>query len=717
MIRFDDILEKVSDLYSEKALVPLQKAYVFAAQSHKGQVRLSGEPYLSHPLEVANILADMKLDPTTLTAALLHDVLEDTDVTVFDIKKVFGEEVAHLVEGVTKIGLVEESSPETRRAETIRKIILAMTDDLRVIFIKLADRIHNLKTLKYLSDKKQRQIAQETLEIYAPIANRLGMGRIKVELEDLSFRYVDQKNYFRILSLIKTKKKDSEKILKKMEKSILNLMNKNNIPTEISSRIKRPYSVYRKMKRQGVKFDQVYDFMALRLITDSTRNCYAALGIIHQNWTHLPSRFNDFISMPKPNLYQALHTTILTEKKQTIEIQIRTQEMHEISVNGIAAHWRYKESDARSMVKEDERLQWLREMVDLFNEQKDPRKFIKSLKTNLIPEEVYVFTPKGKVITLPMGATALDFAFKIHTEIGLHADKAIVNGKPVPLKTVLEPGTIVEIATSDNKKPTRNWLNFAFTSKAQHHIKRWLNKQEQIKNISLGKKLWNKHLNRYQIKSSSIKGKALLKKIRLTTHSHIKSLKDFYEMVGIGKIVLNRKFLEKIYPDKEFRSKKETLIKKAVKKVTKKTKPAIKIKNLESSNIKLARCCSPVYGEPIIGYITSGKGITVHSIRCHLVKKEILPSQRMVDVSWDKSSRGDYEASLLIKAKDRPGVLAKITSKIADLDVNINKANIKSVSDRTTRINLSITVQDIEQLKKIISQIEDISEVLSVSRI
>jgi len=717
MIRFDDILDKLSDLYGEKDLVPLQKAYVFAARSHKGQVRLSGEPYLSHPLEVANILADMKLDPTTLTAALLHDVLEDTDVTALDIKKVFGKEVAHLVEGVTKIGLVEESSPETRRAETIRKIILAMTDDLRVIFIKLADRIHNLSTLKYLSDKKQTQIAQETLEIYAPIANRLGMGRTKGELEDMSFRYVDQKNYFRILSLIKTRKKDSEKILKKTEKNIFNLMKKNNIPVEISTRIKRPYSIYSKMKRQGVKFDQVYDFMALRIITDSSRNCYAALGIIHQNWTHLPSRFNDFISMPKPNLYQALHTTILTEKKQTIEIQIRTHEMHEISVNGIAAHWKYKETDAKSIVKEDERLQWLREMVELYNEQKDPGKFIKSLKTNLIPEEVYVFTPKGKVITLPMGATALDFAFKIHTEIGLHADHAKINGKQGALNTILEPGSIVEIITSEKKTPHRNWLNFAFTSKAQHHIKRWLNKQEKIKNISLGKKLWNKQLAKYKIKGPPIKGKALLKKIRQATHSHIKSLKDFYAMVGIGKIVLNKKLLEKILPDKNLSEKKETLIKKAVNKVTKNVEPAIKVKNLESSNIKLARCCSPIYGEPIIGYITSGKGITIHSLRCHLVKKEILPSQRMVEVSWDKSVKGDYEASLSIKAKDIPGVLAKITSKIASLKVNIKKANVNIASDKTTRINLSLTVQDIVQLEKITTEIKGIREVLSVERL
>lgn len=391
--------------------------------------------------------------------------------------------------------------------------------------------------------------------------------------------------------------------------------------------------------------------------------------------------------------------------------------MHEIAVNGIAAHWKYKETDAKALVKEDQRLQWLREMADLYKEQKDPRKFLKDLKTNLIPEEVYIFTPKGKVITLPMGATALDFAFKIHTEIGLHADKAIINRRTVPLKTVLEPGTIVEITTSDKKTPIRNWLNFAFTSKAQHQIKRWLNKQEQIKNISLGKKLWNKQQKKHKTRESPLKGKELLKKIRQAIYPHIKSLKDFYELVGIGKIVLNERLLEKIYPERKARSGKVALIKKAVKKVTKKPELDIKVKNIESSSIKLARCCSPVHGEPITGYITSGKGITVHSLRCPLVKKEILPSQRMVEVSWDKPTKSDYEASLLIKALDTPGVLAKITSKIACLQINIRKANVEASPDKKTRVNLQLTVKNIEQLEKALTEINGIPEVLSVERL
>ena len=396
MIRFDDILEKVTPRLGEKDIAVLQKAYVFAARAHKGQVRRSGEPYLSHPLEVAGMLADMNLDRTTLVAGLLHDVLEDTDVTAAEIREAFGKEVVALVEGVTKISRVQEASPEARRAETIRKIILAMTDDLRVIFIKLADRIHNLKTLKFLDEEKQRQIAKETLEIYAPIANRLGMGKIRAELEDLSFRYVAPEEYFKVTALVEPLAKAGEKELRQLKRTLEGLLKENGIPAEIFARIKRPYSVWSKMKRRDIGFDQVYDFLALRLITDTVKNCYAALGIIHQKWPHLPQRFRDFIAMPKPNMYQALHTTVITEDQKTFEIQIRTREMHDLAENGISAHWKYKEGEPQGLAKDDQRLHWLREMVALYEEQKNPREFLKTLKTNLIPEEVYVFTPEGQ---------------------------------------------------------------------------------------------------------------------------------------------------------------------------------------------------------------------------------------------------------------------------------------------------------------------------------
>jgi GTP pyrophosphokinase len=717
MIRFDTILEKVVSSYSEKDITLLKKAYIFAARAHKGQVRRSGEPYLSHPLEVANMLADMNLDTITLVAGLLHDVLEDTEVTAPDIRKEFGQEIAHLIEGVTKISLVETSSPETRKAESIRKIILAMTDDVRVIFIKLADRIHNLKTLKFLPEEKQKQIAKETLELYAPIANRLGMGRIKAELEDLSFRYVDPENYFKIASLVDPLRKKAEKELRGIKKALEQLMEANQIPAEIFFRIKRSYSIFNKIKRRNVSFDQVYDFMALRLITDTAKNCYAAMGLVHQKWPHIPHRFRDFIAMPKPNLYQALHTTIITKTEQTVEIQFRTQEMHDLAENGISAHWRYKEADPKAIAKEDKRLLWLREVAELYREQKSPREFLKSLKTDLIPEEVYVFTPQGKVITLPLGATALDFAFKIHSELGLHAAGATINGETTSLRTVLKPGDIVEIQSSSEKTPSREWLNYAFTSTARHHIKRWLNLQDKIKNTALGKKLWQKQAARYSLPPEVKKGKALISHISRGTHRHIKKLDDFYAQVGSGKIILNKKLMEKIFPEVDLSKTKETIIKKVVTRVAKKPRTVIQVTGKDTSHLKLAKCCYPIKGESIIGYITSGKGITIHSTRCPLVAKEILDPQRIVEASWDKAIKGTYQGRLLIKAQDTPGVLAKLTSVIAQQKGNITKAEVITFPDKKAQIKLTLNIDDIEHLERIMGRIEKIKELFSVDRV
>jgi guanosine-3',5'-bis(diphosphate) 3'-pyrophosphohydrolase len=717
MIRFDDILERVSPSYNEKEITLLQKAYVFAAKAHKGQTRRSGEPYLSHPLEVTNMLAEMNLDSTTLAAGLLHDVMEDSDITALEIKEVFGKEIADLVEGVTKISRVEGSSPEARQAESIRKIILAMTDDLRIIFIKLADRIHNLKTLKFLTEDKQRQIAQETLEVYAPLANRLGMGKIKAELEDFSFRYVDPDNYFKIASLVDPQRKKAEKELKKVKKILENIMKENHIPAKLYYRIKRPYSVQYKMQRRSIDFDQVYDFKALRLITDSVQNCYAALGIIHQEWTYLPHRFRDFISMPKPNLYQSLHTTIITKEKQTFEVQIRTQDMHNLAENGISAHWKYKETDQQHIIKEDTRLQWLREMVDLYKEQKSPQEFLKTLKKDLIPEEVYVFTPKGKVINLPLGASVLDFAFKIHTEIGFSASQAKINGTLVPLKTILKTGDIVEIITAPDITPKRGWLNIVFTSSARHHIKRWLNLQDKIKNTALGKKLWEREKKKHsQVLVKFFEEKNLLRSLNKATNFNIKKMEGFFALIGFGKIILNKKFMQDLLSTEMIEKKKASLVKKVITKVAR-TKPGIQVKGEEGSPVNLAKCCFPIKGEPIIGYITSGKGIRVHSLRCPLVKKEILDHQRMVEVSWGSSSKGSYGGRILIKSKDSPGVLAKVASAIAQLQGNITKANVATFADKKAQIRLSLIIRDIKHLELIIKKISGIKEIFSVERI
>ncbi len=707
MIRFDDILDKVSPRFGEKDVLVLQQAYVFSARAHKGQVRRSGEPYLSHPLEVASRLADMGLDRTTLVAGLLHDVLEDAEVTAAELRETFGKDVAALVEGVTKIGRVEDVPAEVRRAETIRKVILAMTDDLRVIFIKLADRLHNLRTLKFLGQAAQKRIAAETLEIYAPIANRMGMGRLKAELEDLAFRYVEPEEYFRVAGLVEPRRKTAEAELRKLKRALDALLKANGLPAEIVWRIKRPYSIFRKMKLQRVDFAQVYDFLALRLITDSVKSCYAALGAIHQRWTHLPNRFRDFIAMPKPNGYRALHTTIVTQEKLSVEIQLRTREMHELAEEGIAAHWRYKDEDAQSLLKEDKRLLWLREMAELFRDQKNPREFLKDLKINLVPEEVYVLTPKGRVEALPAGASALDFAFRVHSEIGLHAAAARINGRLSPLKAVLRTGDIVEIQTSPERWPSRSWLSIATTSGALQHIKRWLNQQERTKAIALGRKLWEKELRRYDLPREFPENEALLERLRASSASLLGSLDSFFAQVGRGRVVLGRKLLERLLPpgvDLRRRTAGGA-------------EPEIQVKDRENALLRLARCCSPVKGEAIVGYITAGRGITIHALHCPRVVKETLAPDRLVDVAWGTVAQDVYKARLLIRVLDCPGLLAKVTAAIAASGGDITKAEVETTADRKGRIRVALRIRDIHELQAIEKEVGALPGIQAVERI
>ena len=710
MIRFEDILDKVSSSFSDREINLLRKAYVFAASAHKGQSRRSGEPYLSHPLEVASMLADLKLGSNTLAAGLLHDVLEDTDVTLPQLREAFGQEVATLVEGVTKISRVQESSPARQQAETIRKIILAMTSDLRVIFIKLADRLHNLKTLKFLSADKQKRIAKETLEVYAPLANRLGMGRLKAELEDLAFRYVAPDDYFSMTSLIEPQRKKAETALEKVEAELRELLKATGIPAEIYSRVKRPYSIYSKMKKQVIDFDQVYDFLALRIITDTERNCYAALGLIHQKWPHLPHRFRDFVAMPKPNLYRALHTTIITENRQTVELQIRTQEMHNLAENGIAAHWRYKEPDSATL-KEDRRLQWLREMVELYKDQPNPREFLASLKTDLLPEEVSVFTPKGQRVTLPAGASVLDFAFKIHSEIGLHCAGARVNGRAVLLKAILKTGDIVEIQTSPDKTPLPSWLNIAFTSNARHHLKRWLNMKEKAKSIALGKKLWSKKLWSRRLPAGLRKEADLLKRLAEVSTLKIKSPDDFYGLVGSGRILLDQRFLDKLAQDRGAPAKRWPRL------PFPRRSPEIQGRDASGPLVRLASCCAPVRGEPITGYITVGKGVTVHALRCPFIKKEVLNRHRLVEVSWASFADKAYKAKLRVQAKNKPGLLAKVTAAIADVGSNISQAQAKTSAEGKAHIDFTLDIRDIRDLEEIKTRIMKIKDIVSVERI
>jgi len=715
MVRFDDILEKVSSYISEKEIAALRKAYVFAGKAHKGQVRRSGEPYLSHPLEVTSYLADMRLDKTTLVAALLHDVIEDTDTTTAAIRESFGREVADLVEGVTKISRVQEVSPEVRRAETIRKIILAMTDDIRVVFIKLADRVHNLKTLRYLDEEKQRQIARETLDIYAPIANRLGMGRIRAELEDLSFRYVAPEEFAKVAAAVEPQRKAAEADLAAVKKTLEALVASNGLPAEVYSRIKRPYSVWSKMKRRDIGFDEVFDFLALRVITDSVKNCYAILGIIHQRWPHLPQRFRDFIAMPKPNLYQALHTTVLTQGRKTFEIQIRTREMHDLAENGIAAHWRYKDDTPPGPMVEDRRLHWLREMAALFEEKKNPQEFLRSLKTNLIPEEVYVFTPKGKVVNLPPGATALDFAFKVHTEVGLRATGARINGSPAPVKTPLKTGDIVEILTAPDKVPTRGMMAAAVTSGARQALRRALDLKSRTTSVTLGRRLWEKEVRKYAVPAEFRRDEDLARRLAAVLGPRAPSLDEFYRQAGLGRIVIDAKLVESVFGPVEPR--KPGLLGKAAARLVPGPGPGVRIKDIDGQMIKLAKCCSPVKGEPVVGYMTAGQGLTVHSLRCPLVTKEILDAQRIVEVSWDPSFAGTFKARLLVKSKDSPGVLAKVAAAVAGLEGDIFRAEASMVSEGKARIRLDIRIRDIRHLEAISRRISGLKDVASVERV
>jgi GTP pyrophosphokinase len=713
MVRFDDILEKVASYITEKEVAVLRKAYVFAGQAHKGQVRRSGEPYLSHLLEVTDYIADMRLDRTTLVAALLHDVLEDTETTSAAVRESFGKEVAGLVEGVTKISRVQEVSPEVRRAETIRKIILAMTDDIRVIFIKLADRVHNLKTLRFLDEEKQRQIARETLDIYAPIANRLGMGRIRAELEDHSFRYVAPEEFAKVAAAVDPQRKAAEADLADMRGALAELIAANGLPAEIYSRVKRPYSVWNKMKRRDIGFDQVFDFLALRVITGTIKDCYAILGIIHQRWPHLPQRFRDFVAMPKPNLYQALHTTVITEGRKKFEIQIRTREMHDLAENGIAAHWRYKDDGAAGPMKEDRRLHWLREMAALFEEKKDPQEFLRSLKTNLIPDEVYVFTPKGKVIDLPAGATALDFAFKIHTEIGLHASGARINGTAAPLKTALKTGDIVEILTAPDRTPTRAMLAAAATTGARQHLKRWLNLRSRTTSVALGRRIWERELRKYVLPEEFRKEGDLARRLAAVLGPRAASLDEFYRQVGLGRVVADHKLFEAVLGVAAPR--RATLLGKAAARFS--PGPGVRIKDIDGQTIRLAKCCSPVKGEPIVGYITAGRGLTVHSLRCPLVTKELLDAQRQVDVAWDQSLASTFKAKLLIKSNDTPGVLAKVATAVAGLAGDIAKAEASMVAEGKARIRLEVRIKDIRHLDAIARRIAGLKDVLSVERV
>ena len=718
MIRFETLLEKVRSYSPEADLELLRRAYVFSALEHKGQVRHSGEPYLVHPLEVADFLADMKLDVVAVAAGLLHDVVEDTLTTPERIAELFGPEIAHVVEGVTKIGAIPFSSSEERQAENFRKMLLAMVDDIRVILVKLADRLHNMRTLGHLPEERRVKIAQETLDIYAPIANRLGMSKVKNELEELSFKYLEPKAYEALRHKVEAQRKTAEGVIGELTKTIRAKLEEAQIPVmQLDGRIKRLYSIHLKLQRQKIDLERVYDFVALRVITQSVKDSYAALGIIHQTWSPVPGRIKDFIAMPRPNGYQSLHTSVVSERGFPFEVQIRTDEMHRRAEEGIAAHWKYKEG--RVGDQRDERyFQWMRQLLEVQQEVRDPQEFLRNLKIDLYPDEVYMFTPKGEVRSLPRGATPVDFAYSIHTDVGNQCSGARVNGRMVPLRTRLQNGDIVEIVTQAGHKPSRDWLAFAVTSRARSKIRHVLQGEERTRSIELGRRLFEKEARRFDLSPKTvIESDELLK---FATEYGARTADELLAHIGYGKISA-RTVLQKAVPQGLKEKAPDSAVVSAVKRVLRPGGAAgdkIKVRGTDDILVFRAKCCNPIKGEKIVGYITRGKGVSVHSATCSNVVNLMFDPERRIDVEWDSaaSDQASYAVRLTMQVEDRKGMLAEISAKVSDINTNITNMEARTGDDSQARIEMTVEIRDMKHLEKVIKSIRGVEGVLGVER-
>jgi GTP pyrophosphokinase len=715
MIRFEDLLEKVR-AYSPAADVELlRKAYVFSAFEHKGQVRHSGEPYLIHPLAVADILADMKLDAVAVAAGLLHDVVEDTLTTIERIQEHFGPEVAHVVEGVTKISAIPFSSSEERQAENFRKMLLAMVDDIRVILVKLADRLHNMRTLNHLPDERRQRIAQETRDIYAPIANRLGMSKVKNELEEMSFRYLEPQAYELLRVKVDSRRRATEGLIETLRTTIAAKLREAQVPVvEIDGRIKRLWSIHQKLKRQKIDLEQVYDFIALRIVTDTVKDCYAALGIIHQTWSPVPGRIKDFIAMPRPNGYQSLHTSVISEHGMPFEVQIRTIEMHRRAEEGIAAHWKYKEG--RIGDQRDERyFQWMRQLLEYQQEVRDPQEFIQNLKVDLYPEEVYAFTPKGMVKAFPRGATPIDFAYAIHTDVGHQCVGARVNGKMVPLRTHLKNGDIVEIVTASGHKPSRDWLNYVVTANARYKIKHLIRQEEKAHAIELGRKVFDKEARRYDLNAKTLADDQAMTKA--LGDFGVQKIDELFASIGYGKLAPKQVLLKLVPPDRLHERAPDGPVTAAVRRVLGGGEEKIKVRGIDDLLVFRARCCNPIRGEKIVGYITRGKGVSVHSATCPNVVNLLYDPERRIDVEWDKGDGASrYTVKLSMEVEDRKGLLAAVSAKIADINTNIRNMEAHTDDERHARIDVTIEISDLTHLERVIKSLRGVEGVLDVER-
>ncbi|HJQ96681.1 MAG TPA: bifunctional (p)ppGpp synthetase/guanosine-3',5'-bis(diphosphate) 3'-pyrophosphohydrolase [Candidatus Polarisedimenticolaceae bacterium] len=712
--RFEDILDRVESYNPSADADLLRRAYVFSAREHRSQVRHSGEPYLVHPIEVGYILAELELDTASIVAGLLHDVVEDTLTTIETVRDYFGADVAHIVAGVTKISKLQFATKEQAEAENLRKMILAMVDDIRVILVKLADRLHNMRTLEHLTREKRERIARETAEIYAPLANRLGMGRIKSELDDLAFRYLEPDAWQALEAALDSKRPVSDAFIAEIRRKLEGALAEAGIRAEIYGRIKSISSIHRKIRRQKIDVEQVYDYVAFRILTDSVKDCYGALGIVHAIWRPVPGRIKDFIAIPKPNMYQSLHTSVMTDVGQPFEVQIRTHEMHRIAEEGVAAHWHYKEG-AAVLGEEGARVAWLRHILEWQQETKDPREFLEMVKVDLYPEEVYAFTPKGKVLSFPRGATPVDFAYGIHTEVGHHLSGAKINGRLVPLRTPLGNGDIVEILTQPAAHPSRDWLSLAKTSRARGKIRTWLNANEREKSLALGRELTEKELRKYRLSAKEIfEGERAAEAMRKLGFAQVD---DFLAAVGYGKVTPHA-LVAAVLPPERLQPKVDSVVTRVVKKALGLGERRVKVRGMDEMMITLARCCNPVRGEEIVGYITRGKGVSVHSTHCPNVKSLMFDPERRLDVEWDDAGVPTlFDVKLALDVQDRQGLLAKIVSAIADEKANIRNVDAKTFEGSDARITIVMAVSDRAQMDRVIARVKKLDGVRDVERI
>lgn len=719
----DDVLEKMKKNNKKSDLKLIKRAYDFAKEKHGDQLRKSGEPYIIHPVQVAYILAGLELDDATICAALLHDVAEDTDVTIKDISNEFSPEIAEMVDGVTKLGNLKYTSAEEQQVENYRKMFLAMGKDIRVILIKLADRLHNMRTLKYLKPDRQIAISKETQDLYAPLANRLGMYSLKWELEDLSFKYLNPEEYREIVEGIAKKREERLQFIKLIVEQINEELKKQKIKAEITGRAKHLYSIYRKMKRDNKSLDQIYDLFALRILVDNVKDCYAALGVVHELYSPMPGRFKDYISVPKPNMYQSLHTTLIGPKGTPFEVQIRTYEMHRIAEFGIAAHWAYKEANKikkSNVTVQADKLSWLRETLEWQKDMQDPQEFLNTLKTELFVDEVYVFTPKGQIKVLPRGATPIDFAYSVHAEIGHHMTGCKINSKMMPIITTLKNGDIVEIITSDQSKgPSRDWLKFVKSTSAKSKIQSWFKKTQRAENIERGKDLIEKEIKKIGISYNKLFKNEYVQ-VALDRYK-FNTIDDMYAAVGFGAITAAKiiaKMLEAYKKDNHDEYIEQTL-EELINERGKRTKPSnvgIVVKGIDNCLVRLSKCCNPVPGDDIIGFVTRGRGVSVHRKDCVNIEDLITQEDRMIDVYWYNNNQSSYNVDIEILANDRNGLLADIIKQIASVKTRLIAVNSKVNKDKIAITNVTVEVENLEDLNNILKALRKIDNVYEVNR-